>query len=166
MVRVFGDPNFSLPRNKWQKTLHCASRLKGSHKDQSRFAAFEKFLQFVTALRIYSASTRDGFNQQQPFALRIMRYDIGHLSRWGNYHAQAFEVGRFEMEELAFRVTDVNDRRARRETRTKLLDDLFNKRVLSARRDRHRLPDGNFTGMRARLRSRSIALRIFTRFAR
>src|SRR5207249_11044612 len=51
--------------------------------------------------------------------------------------AQSFEVRRFEMKELAFRITDVSDRRARREAWTEFLDNSFDERILPARRERH-----------------------------
>ncbi len=73
-----------------------------------------------------------------------MHNDIGHLRRRRNHDAQAFEVGGFEMQELALRIADVNDRRARREARTKFLDGLFDERILSARRESHRFARRQF----------------------
>ena len=67
-----------------------------------------------------------------------MHRDIRHLRGRRNHDAQAFEVRGFEMQELAFRIADVNDRRSLREARTKLFDYAFDERILSARGDRHR----------------------------
>ena len=123
VIGIFGDPHLFLPGDLPQETLHRTPCLKRGREHQPSLAVFEKFLQFIAAFPIHRASARDGFDQQQPLAFRVMHDNIGHLRRWRDDDAQSFEICRFKMQEFALGIVDVNDRRARCKARTELLDD-------------------------------------------
>lgn len=49
VVRVFGDPDFGLPRDPRNEGLHGAAVLEGGDEDEACFAAWEKVFEFLAA---------------------------------------------------------------------------------------------------------------------
>jgi len=99
----------------------------------------EQGLEFVVPLDAYGTMTGHCLDQHEPVLVRQMHDHIGHLSMFIDLHAKSFQIARFDMSPLLAGVTQVHDNAAGSESGAEVLDDLLDKSILPASRQRHLL---------------------------
>lgn len=124
VLRIFSNPHFGLPRDLGQEPAHGRAGREGRDENQTGHAAGEQVFQLFAPFTVDRAGTGHRFDEQEPIPLPIMNNHVGHFRRSKDNDTKPTKLTDLEMEEFVCGIPDVDNRAARSEAGTELLDDL------------------------------------------